>query len=348
LATTQVWLGMLPCASRNSDVYMGVIASAPAKAILFGEHFVVYGEPAIVVAIDKRAYAKVELRQDKRLYLRSVNLNLSGYFENGYFQVEQGDAQEAKLKFKPLKLAVEKVQEIYGEDVGLDVEVNSTVPVAAGLGSSAAVAAAVTAAVGALLKVTMSKESVFRISYEAEKIVHGTPSEVDPAVSTFGGTLLFQRDTGFRPLDVKADVPLVIGYTGVKRSKRVQVAKVRDVRSKYSRVIDHVMKAAREIVLRAIDALRDGDLETLGDLMNINHALLCGFGISAESLEWLINAARKAGALGAKLTGAGGGGCMIALAENERLKQVLEAIQMAGGSPFIARKTDEGVKVEGM
>lgn len=81
LATTQVWLGMPPCASRNSDVYMGVTASAPAKVILFGEHSVIYGEPAIVVAINKRAYAKVELRQDKRLYLRSVNLNLSGYFE---------------------------------------------------------------------------------------------------------------------------------------------------------------------------------------------------------------------------------------------------------------------------
>jgi mevalonate kinase len=348
LATTQVWLGTPPCASRNSDVYMGVTASAPAKVILFGEHFVVYGEPAIVLAIDKRAYAKVELRQDKRLYLRSANLNLAGYFENGYFKVEQGDAKEAKLRFKPLKLTVEKVLEIYGDNVGLDVEVNSTVPVAASLGSSAAVAAAVTAAVSALLEVTMSKESVFRISYEAEKIVHGKPSEVDPAVSTFGGTLLFQMDTGFRPLDVKGDVPLVIGYTGVKRSTRVQVAKVRDVRNKYSRVIDHIMMAAREIVLSAINALKDGNLETLGDLMNIDHALLCGLGTSDESLEWLVNAARKAGALGAKLTGAGGGGCMIALAENETLKQVLEAIQRAGGSPFVARKTDEGVRVEGI
>jgi len=83
-------------------------------------------------------------------------------------------------------------------------------------------------------------------------------------------------------------------------------------------------------------------------VMNINHALLCGLGISDESLEWLINAARKAGALGAKLTGAGGGGCMIALAENEMVKQVLEAVQRAGGSPFIARKTDEGVRIEGI
>jgi mevalonate kinase len=327
-------------------VWMEATASAPAKVILFGEHFVVYGEPAIVLAIDKRAYAKAELRDDKQLYLRSVNLNLAGYFKNGIFKIEQGNAKEAKLKFQPLKLAVEKVLEIYGENFGLSIQVNSTVPVAAGLGSSAAVAAAVTAAVSALLNVKMSKEDVFRISYEAEKIVHGTPSGVDPAISTFGGTLLFQMDTGFKPVDVKADVPLVIGDTGVKRSTRVQVAKVRNVRGRYPRVVEPIMRAGREIVLRAIDALREDDLETLGDLMNINHALLCGLGVSDESLERLIKAARKADALGAKLTGAGGGGCIVALAENDKLEQVLESIQGVGGKAFIARKTDEGVRVE--
>jgi mevalonate kinase len=325
---------------------MGVVASAPAKVILFGEHFVVYGEPAIVIAIDKRAYAKTEIRNDKRLYLRSVNLNLAGYFESGVFKIEQGNLKEAKLKFEPLKQAVEKILEKYGENVGLDIEINSTVPVAAGLGSSAAVVSAVTASVGALLNVKVSKEDVFRITYEAEKIVHGTPSGIDPAISTFGGTLLFQMDTGFKPLDVKMDIPLIIGDTGVERSTRVQVEKVRDIHEKYPRVVEPIMLAAREIVLKAMEALKENSLETLGDLMNINHALLYGLGVSDESLEWLINAARKAGALGAKLTGAGGGGCMIALTKNEEVSEVLEAIQRAGGRPFIAKKTDEGVKIE--
>ncbi|MEM3577791.1 MAG: mevalonate kinase [Candidatus Bathyarchaeia archaeon] len=325
---------------------MGVTASAPAKIILFGEHFVVYGEPAIVLAIDKRAYAKAEKRQDKRLNLRSLNLNLSGYYENGNFRVEHGDAKEARLKFEPIKRAVEKVLEKCSEKVGLDIEINSTVPVAAGLGSSAAVVAAVTAAVSALLNVKMSKDEVFRITYDAEKIVHGTPSGIDPAISTFGGTLLFQMDTGFKPLNVKTDIPLVIGDTGVIRSTRVQVEKVRGIKEKYPQVIEPIMFSAREIVLRALEALNEGDLETIGELMNINHALLCSIGVSDESLEWLINAARKAGALGAKLTGAGGGGCMIALSKNEKLEQIMEAIQRAGGKPFAARKTDEGVRIE--
>jgi mevalonate kinase len=325
---------------------MEVVASAPAKVILFGEHFVVYGEPALVVAIDKRAYVKVENRSDKRLCLRSTKLNLAGYFENGIFTIEQGDAKEGKLKFEPVMMVVEKVLEKYGEKVGLNVEINSTVPVGAGLGSSAAIVAAATAAVGTLLNVKMPREDAFRIALEAEKTVHGTPSGIDPAVATFGGTLLFQIDTGFKPLDVAIDIPLVIGDTGVERSTRSQVEKVRETREKYPQVVEPMMEAAREIVLRAIEALKENDLETLGGLMNMNHALLYGIGVSAESLEWLIHAARKAGALGAKLTGAGGGGCMIALSRKETLEQVLEAVQRAGGRPFIARKTDEGVRIE--
>ncbi|MCS7114339.1 MAG: mevalonate kinase [Nitrososphaerota archaeon] len=325
---------------------MGVVASAPAKVILFGEHFVVYGEPAIVLAIDKRAYAKAELRNDKKLFLRSSNLNLAGFFEDGSFKVEAGNPKEARIKLEPLKCAVEKAIEIYGEKVGLNVEVNSTVPVAAGLGSSAAVASAAAAAVGALLNVKMTKEDIYRISYEAEKITHGNPSGVDPAISTFGGALLYQMDTGFKPLNFKTEVPLVVGNTGVERLTRTQVLKVRSLRDRYPQIVNPMMRIAREIVLNAVKALQEGDLETVGDLMNFNHALLYGLGVSDESLEWLINAARKAGAYGAKLTGAGGGGCMIALASKDRLGKVLEAVQRSGGNAFVAQKTDEGVRIE--
>ena len=323
-----------------------VVASAPAKIILFGEHFVVYGEPAIVTAIDKRVYAKAELREDKRLHIRSENLNLAGYFEDDVFKVEEGEEKKARFKLEPIKVAVNEVLKIKGEKLGLNIEVNSTVPVAAGLGSSAATASSVTLAVAELLKLKISKETIFRIAYEAEKIVHGTPSGVDPAISTFGGMLLFQVDTGFKPLNVEADLPLIVCDTGIERSTSVQVAKVRSVKERYPQIFESMMKTARGIVLRAVDALKNNDLKMLGELMNLNHALLYGLGVSDESLEWLINIARKAGALGAKLTGAGGGGCMIALTENEKLETVLEAVQKAGGKAFIAKKTDVGVKIE--
>lgn len=325
---------------------MGVVASAPAKVILFGEHFVVYGEPAIVLAIDRRAQAKAEIRDDKILHLHSANLNLAANIKDGVFYVEQGDLKEARLKFEPVRQVIAKILEIYGQPIGLDVEISSSVPVAAGLGSSAAVVASVTAAVSELLSIKLSKQDIFKIAFDAEKVVHGTPSGVDPAISTFGGALCFQMDTGFKPLEVKAGIPLVIGETGVQRSTRLQVEKVRDLKKQFPQVVEPIMRSAREIVSRAIDALKNNDLATLGILMNINHALLYAVGVSDESLELLVNASRKAGALGAKLTGAGGGGCMVALAEDDKLEEVVEAIQKAGGRPFIARKTDEGVKID--
>jgi mevalonate kinase len=325
---------------------MGVVASAPAKVILFGEHFVVYGEPAIVLAIDRRAYVTVDRREDRHIHLRSANLGYAGSFEDGIFKIEQGDPKEARLKFEAVKLAAEKILKTCGENVGLNIEINSTVPVAAGLGSSAAVIAAATAAIGSLLNAKMSKEDIFRITYETEKVVHGTPSGVDPAISTFGGALLFQMDTGFKALEVKTEIPLVVGDTGIERSTRIQVERVRNLTENYPNLFEPLRKVAREIVLRAIDAFKENDLGTLGDLMNINHGLLYGLGVSDESLEWLVNASRKAGALGAKLTGAGGGGCMVALAIEEKLEAVLEAIMRAGGRPFVARKTDEGVRIE--
>lgn len=325
---------------------MGATASAPAKTILFGEHFVVYGEPAVVLAIDKRAYARAEERRDRRLSICSANLNLSGNYDNGDFTVECGDVEEAKSRFEPIRLAVEKIFEKKGEKVGLDIEIDSAIPVAAGLGSSAAVVAAAAAAVGALLGIKLAKEEIFRITYEAERVVHGSPSGIDPAIATYGGAMLYQIDKGFKPLNVKVDVPLVIGDTGLSRSTRVQVEKVRRLSEKYPQILASLMLSARETVSRAVEALSEGDLETVGELMNINHGLLCSVGVSDESLERLVHAAREAGALGAKLTGAGGGGCIIALTERQRLEQVMRAMMRVGGKAFTAEKTDEGVKVE--
>jgi len=324
---------------------LGVVASAPAKVILFGEHFVVYGEPAIVLAIDKRAYAKVEKRNDKRIYIRSTNLGLSGYFEEEVFHPETG-GEHAKYRLEPIKKVTNEIFKIHGEHVGLNIEIHSTVPVAAGLGSSAAVAAATAMAVAEILGIEISKQEVFRITFEAERVVHGTPSGVDPAISTFGGILLFQMDTGVQPLETKIDIPLVIGDTRVQRLTRDLVARVREKQKRFPEIIEPIMRSGREIVLHGIEAMKKGDVETLGELMNINHALLCAVGVSSEPLERLIIHARRAGALGAKLTGAGGGGCMIALAEPEKLELVAEAIQYAGGTPYIARKTDEGVRIE--
>ena len=321
-----------------------VIASAPAKVILFGEHFVVYGEPAIAIAIDKRAYAEATLRKDKLIYINSVNLGVSGFFKGKYFQPEKNKAALDKLV--PIKNSVTRVLGKANETIGVNIDIQSDIPASAGLGSSAAVAVSTTAAVGHLVGVELSNEDVFEIALDAERLIHGTPSGIDPAISTYGGTIIFQKGKDFKPLDVKLSIPLVVGNTKLERSTGELVAAVRRRRDYYPSIVGEIIKIGGEIALRAIEALKRGDLKVLGELLNINHALLSVVGVSNEALDHLIYAARNSGACGAKLTGGGGGGCIIALTEDSRIKKVIEAIERAGGTAFQARKTDEGVRVE--
>jgi len=328
--------------SLNKEV---VTASAPAKVILFGEHFVVYGEPAVVLAIDKRAYASAQLRKDERIYIKSTNMGASGTFKGERFQVEKGGLK-ARLKLEPVKNAVQQVLERAQRKAGVNVRVKSNIPVSAGLGSSAAVATSTVVAVSNLLGLELSHDHIFRMAYESERLVHGTPSGIDPAISTYGGVLQFQRGKDFTPLSVQTDIPLVIGNTKVERSTGELVAMVRRIKGHYPSIIDPIIRTGGKIALDAVEALKRDDLQTVGELMNINHALLCAVGVSHEVLERLVYAARKGNALGAKLTGGGGGGCMIALAREDKMKQVMNSIERVGGTAFEARKTDEGAKIE--
>jgi len=321
------------------------VASAPAKIILFGEHFVVYGEPAIVLAIDKRVRVSAKLRTDQRIYVNSVDLGLSGFFTKELFQPERG-SEEARTKLEPIKIALQKVFDLSKKEVGMSLKIESSIPVAAGLGSSAAVAAAVGVAASQLLDIKLSREEIFSIAYEAERFVHGTPSGIDPAISTYGGVHLFDRDKGITSLNVEEDIPLVVGDTGIKRSTGKLVAMVRERRERFPSIVNPIIRTGGKIALHAIKALEMGDINAVGELMNINHALLCAVGVSNKPLDRLVYAARKAGALGAKLTGAGGGGCMIALCLPDKLEEVAEAIERAGGTAFVARKTNEGAKIE--
>jgi len=322
-----------------------VTASAPAKVILFGEHFVVYGQPAVVLAIDKRASATAQLRKDERISINSIDMRIAGTFKGDRFQATKGGSK-ARLRLEPIRNAVQQVLGKAGKKVGVDVSIRSSIPIAAGLGSSAAVATSTVAAVSHLLGLQLSRDEIFRMAYESERLVHGTPSGIDPAISTYGGALQFQRGRDFIDLKVETNIPLVIGNTRVERSTSELVTKVRQIREGYPSVVDLIFITGARTALLAVEALRKGNLQTVGELMNINHALLSAVGVSHESLERLTYAARNGGAYGAKLTGGGGGGCMIALTEEKKMKKVMVAIVRAGGIAFEARKTDEGVRIE--
>jgi len=322
-----------------------VTASAPAKVILFGEHFVVYGQPAIVLAIDKRASATAQMRKDTRISIDSGDLGVAGIFKGERYQAKKGGIK-GRVKLEPVRSVILQVLERAEKKKGIDVHIQSDIPVSAGLGSSAAVATSTVLAVSTLLGMELPKPEIFRIAYESERLVHGTPSGIDPAISTYGGALQFQRDKDFVNLNIEANIPLVVGNTEVQRSTGELVARVRQMNDKFPSIMRLMVVTSARIASEGVEALRTGNLQTVGTLMNINHALLCAIDVSHESLERLVHTARKSGAYGAKLTGGGGGGCMIALAEEKKLGKVMAAIQKAGGTAFQARKTDEGLRLE--
>lgn len=295
-----------------------VTASAPGKVILFGEHAVVYGEPAIAGAIDLR----IRVRAEKT----ASGLKI---------------ASETK-DHRYVEKAVDVVFEHLGEATGLMIDISSDLPPASGLGSSAAVSVATIAAVANLLGHDLGKNEIARLGYQVELGVQGAASPTDTYTTTNGGIqYIHPSRKGFIPLH--ASLPMVVGYTGIERSTKELVAGVRKLRDAYPELVSPIIKSIGMVTRQARKSLEAG--EDVGDLMNINHGLLEALGVSNGALSRLVHASREAGARGAKLTGAGGGGCMIAYTPG-RYKEVINAIESCGSTAMKAAISAEGVRLE--
>jgi len=321
---------------------MKAAASAPGKVILTGEHFVVYGEPALVMAINRYVQVNVEERSDSAIYI-STSLGASGLFEGNEFRPERGGTEARKI-LEPIRISAEATLKSLGERRGLNIDVASTIPVAVGLGSSGASAVSTVAAVGRLLGADLTRESIINLSTEAERYIHINPSGIDQSISTYGGVLSYKRGEGVSLLKIESVIPLVIGNTGVSRSTGRLVDNVRSRMERLPDVMRPLISVAGKLTTQAIDALRRGDMDELGMLMDINHGLLTTLGVSSEALDRLVYAAKRGGALGAKLTGAGGGGCIVALSRLDLKEAVAQLIYEAGGIPIIVEKVDRGVR----
>lgn len=321
---------------------MAIEASAPGKAILFGEHSVVYRGPAVVLAIDKRARVVAQKRNDDRVFLDALDLGFAGYFEEEKYHAVVGERKRGR-SLAAFNTAAVKTMEHLGVESGVSLSIRSDIPIAAGLGSSAAVSVATVAAIGALLGGGLPKDEVCSLAYEGEKVVHGTPSGVDNNISTYGGILKFEKDVGFEKYKLDNSPVFIIGNTRRKRSTRRMVEKVRLLRNRNKQIVDTVIDAIGNIAVEGLAALNRTDLETVGDLMDINHGLLASLGVSSPDLELMVHASRRSGALGSKLTGAGGGGCMIALTEDASIQRIQRAIRRRGGESIIVNISQEGV-----
>jgi mevalonate kinase len=332
------------------------VSSAPGKVYLFGEHAVVYGEPAVPCAIERRARVTVEERTDSKLRVHAEDLSLDG------FTVEYGgdadgrpdvDVAESLVDAAMgyVEAAVDQARDAAGRpDAGFDITIESDIPLGAGLGSSAAVTVAGIDAGTRELGVELPAEEVadraFRAEYEVQE---GQASRADTFCSAMGGAVRVEGDD-CRSIDAP-DLPFVIGFDGGAGDTGKLVAGVRDLREEYGFAADTVA-AIGDVVRRGeailADAAEDPDGEhvaELGDLMDFNHGLLEALGVSSRSLDAMVWAARDAGAHGGKLTGAGGGGCIVALDETEESETALK-FTPGCEEAFRAELATEGVRVE--
>jgi len=311
-----------------------VNVSAPGKGILFGEHAVVYGKPSIVGAIDRRIHVNLETRDDHMINIKS---NVKPF----EFTFPLDDIESAE-GFPYIQKAISAAFGKIGKKSGLDIEISSDFPPASGLGSSAAVSIATIKAVYEATDSTITNKELAALGHIVEFEVQGAASPTDTAIATFGGILFIEPGIG-EYKRIKGQLPLVVGCTGIERSTKALVDGVRALKAKTPERIDGIMDSIEKITRDAKNRIENG--EEIGELMNINHGLLSELGVSSSNLERLVNAARGAGAKGAKLTGAGGGGCMIAYAP-ENKGAIAKAIEEHGGTAFKSVIITDGVRVK--
>jgi len=283
-------------------------AFGPGKVILLGEHAVVYGHPALAVPLTLGVTARA---------VPSDRCALTGLDE----------LTEAQRRM--LDAAFERVAEATGRPP-LRITLSSTLPVSMGLGSSAALAVAVSRLLLAAGGTRPSPAKVLALALQMEETFHGTPSGVDHTVSAHGAPLLYRRPAPGRPPRVRqvrigARATLVLALAGPRRGTQQTVAALRQRAKRWPRRYGRLFEEMGRLAMEGTRALESGDLETLGDAMNVNHGLLSAAGVSSPTLELAVDALRRAGALGAKLTGAGGdGGAVVALFPRPPPTTVLE------------------------
>jgi mevalonate kinase len=302
------------------------VSSAPGKVYLFGEHAVVYGEPAVPCAIERRATVSVTVRDDDHVRVRAADLSLDG-FTVEYAGTTSGrpdidaPANLVDAAVGYVDAAVEQARDAAGApDAGFDIEVESDIPLGAGLGSSAAVVVAGIDAATRALGVDISREELADRAYRAElEVQDGQASRADTFCSTMGGAVRVEGDD-CRTIEAPS-LPFVVGFDGGAGDTGELVAGVRALKEEYdfaARTVETIGDLVREgeSLLAEADPGEPADealLDSLGQLMDFDHGLLEALGVSSRSLDSMVWAAREAGAHGAKLTGAGGGGCIVAL-----------------------------------
>ncbi|MEM8546520.1 MAG: hydroxymethylglutaryl-CoA reductase, degradative [Pseudomonadota bacterium] len=303
--------------ARPARTLLGEVSSA-AKIIVAGEHAVVYGRRALGLPIPRALRAEIFASNE----LLSIQVD--------DWQLSFDASDDADLR-SPLGMLVETIVKLLDIDTPRGhVEVSCQIPFAAGLGGSAALAVVLIRAIAKLAGVSLTADRVNTLAFECEKLAHGTPSGVDNTLATFAKPLLYApgSDERWRDIGIGRPIELVIAFSGVKGVTSSLVARVREKRDRMPAAFDALFDQIDAQVDHCMQALIDGDAHRLGDSLNICHGVLNALGVSHPVLEQMVQIARDAGATGAKLTGAGGGGSIVAVC-NGNAEAVAAALRKA-------------------
>lgn len=300
-------------------------ATAPGKIILFGEHAVVYGQPALAVPVTQ---VQAEARID-RIFSSGIRVNAPN--------IRLNDKLDSLAATHPLAATIRNTLLALGETSlsGVSVLIRSEIPVASGLGSGAAVSVAIIRALAEHVKKELTIEQVSRLAFETEKLYHGTPSGIDNTVVTYAKPVYFVKDQPIELLQVKYPFVIVIGDTGVRASTKDAVRDVRIQQHKQPERYETIFAMIGGLVNTARRLIESGSPESIGPLMDENHALLRSMKVSSPELDHLVTAARESGALGAKMSGGGRGGNMIALVQTSKAGAIAKALKDAGATNTI-------------
>jgi hydroxymethylglutaryl-CoA reductase len=305
-----------PKRKRGKEAAMGV---GYGKVILLGEHAVVYGRHAIAAPIPLKIKALVE-DCDEGIHLLIPRWNV-----------------EYRLASNPSeRRSFERPAGALLDHLGLSkramkIEVFPEIPRSMGLGGSAAMAVAIVRALDKHFRLRLSDAEVNRLAFESEKLAHGSPSGLDNTLACYGKALVFRAGDPplVEPLNIREPIPAVIGMTGLEGLTAKTVGHVREAWQRDNKLYERIFDQIDALTLRGIQAIQDNDLPTLGQLMNICQGMLNALQVSTPELEKVCAIARENGALGAKLTGGGGGGSIVAICDGDT-EPVVSAIRAAG------------------
>jgi mevalonate kinase len=302
-----------------------VKASAPGKIILFGEHAVVYNRPALAVPVTQvQVDVEIQDSDSAGVHIHAPIIDL--HADLNTLPADHAIGSVIRKVFSTFEIA---------SPPPLEVKITSTIPVAAGLGSGAAVSVALIRALSLHLAYPLTNEQVNDMVFEIEKLHHGTPSGIDNTVITFSKPVYFVKGQPIETFKVGKLFTMVIGDTGVPAPTKESVGDVRLLWQQDQIGTEAIFNKIGEISLEARRSIESGNPESLGELMDKNHALLQQLTVSSPELDNLVKAARSSGALGAKLSGGGRGGNMIALVPKEKAESVSHGLLSAGAKRTI-------------